>query len=122
MDAGRGPGKLLTDLFEQTVEDRLRQPTFITGYPAEVSPLARRNDDDPFLADRFELFIGGRELANGFSELNDPEDQAARFRAQVRAQGGRRSRGDVLRRRLRPRAGVRAAADGRGSALASTAW
>lgn len=58
-------------------------PTFITGYPAEVSPLARRCDTDPFLTDRFEFFINGRELANGFSELNDPEDQAERFRAQV---------------------------------------
>jgi lysyl-tRNA synthetase class 2 len=83
VDKTAGAGRLLTDLFEQTVEDRLRQPTFITAFPAEVSPLARRNDSDPFLADRFELFIGGRELANGFSELNDPEDQAARFRAQA---------------------------------------
>jgi lysyl-tRNA synthetase class 2 len=60
-------------------------PTFITQYPAEVSPLARRNDDDPWLADRFELFVAGREIANGFSELNDPEDQAERFRAQFEA-------------------------------------
>jgi lysyl-tRNA synthetase class 2 len=59
------------------------EPTFITGFPAEVSPLARRSDDDPWLTDRFELFIAGRELANGFSELNDPEDQAERFRLQV---------------------------------------
>jgi lysyl-tRNA synthetase class 2 len=81
-------GRLLTDLFEHTVEERLRQPTFITGYPAEVSPLARLNDGDPFLADRFELFIGGRELANGFSELNDAEDQAARFRAQAERKAG----------------------------------
>ena len=88
VDADAGPGKLLTDLFEHTAEARLRQPTFITGFPAEVSPLARRNDDDDFLADRFELFIGGRELANGFSELNDPEDQAARFRAQVERKAG----------------------------------
>jgi len=78
-----GAGKLLIELFEKTVEDRLMEPTFITGYPAEVSPLARRSDSDPWLTDRFELFIAGRELANGFSELNDPEDQAARFRAQV---------------------------------------
>ena len=76
-------GKLLTMLFEETVEDKLVQPTFITQYPFEVSPLARRNDDNPFVTDRFEFFIGGRELANGFSELNDAEDQADRFRQQV---------------------------------------
>ena len=68
---------------KKTVESRLMSPTFITAYPAEVSPLARRNDADPFLADRFEFFIAGREIANGFSELNDPEDQARRFRAQA---------------------------------------
>jgi lysyl-tRNA synthetase, class II len=65
------------------VEHQLIQPTFITDYPAEVSPLARRNDKDPFVTDRFEMFIAGREIANGFSELNDPEDQAERFRKQV---------------------------------------
>ncbi len=79
-----GSGKLLIEIFEKTVEHRLDQPTFITGYPAEVSPLARRNDQDPWLTDRFEFFVGGRELANGFSELNDAEDQAERFEAQVR--------------------------------------
>ena len=78
-----GPGKLLTELFEATVEEHLMQPTFITQYPTEVSPLSRRNDDNPEVTDRFELFISGREIANGFSELNDPEDQAERFRAQV---------------------------------------
>jgi lysyl-tRNA synthetase class 2 len=78
-----GPGKLQTEIFEETGEARLREPTFITQYPAEVSPLARKNDDDPFVTDRFELFIAGREIANGFSELNDSEDQADRFRAQV---------------------------------------
>jgi len=78
-----GPGKLQIEIFEKTGEDNLRQPTFVTQYPTEVSPLSRRNDDDPFLADRFEFFIAGREIANGFSELNDPEDQAERFRAQV---------------------------------------
>ena len=78
-----GPGKLQTEIFDETVEDKLREPTFITQYPAEVSPLARKNDDDPFVTDRFELFIAGREIANGFSELNDAEDQAERFRAQV---------------------------------------
>jgi lysyl-tRNA synthetase class 2 len=78
-----GAGKLLTELFEATVEEHLIQPTFITQYPTEVSPLSRRNDDNPEVTDRFELFICGREIANGFSELNDPEDQAERFRAQV---------------------------------------
>jgi lysyl-tRNA synthetase class 2 len=78
-----GPGKLLTELFDATVEEHLRQPTFITQYPTEVSPLSRRNDTHPETTDRFELFICGREIANGFSELNDPEDQAERFRAQV---------------------------------------
>ena len=74
---------MLIEIFEKTVEDRLFEPTFITGYPAEVSPLARRSDADPWLTDRFEFFVAGREIANGFSELNDSEDQAERFRAQV---------------------------------------
>ncbi len=78
-----GPGKLQTEIFDATVEDKLREPTFITQYPTEVSPLSRQNDEDPFVTDRFELFIAGREIANGFSELNDPEVQAERFRAQV---------------------------------------
>ena len=78
-----GPGKLQIEIFEKTAEHTLYDPTFVCAYPAEVSPLSRANDQDPFLTDRFELFIAGRELANGFSELNDPEDQAARFRAQV---------------------------------------
>ncbi|MFC0820772.1 lysine--tRNA ligase [Moraxella marmotae] len=78
-----GLGKLQTIVFEETVETKLRQPTFITEYPAETSPLARRNDSNPHITDRFEMFIGGRELANGFSELNDPIDQAERFKAQV---------------------------------------
>ncbi|WP_405238966.1 lysine--tRNA ligase [Lentisalinibacter orientalis] len=81
--AGYGPGKLQIEIFEKTVEDTLDQPTFVTAYPVEVSPLSRSNDDDPFVADRFEFFVAGREIANGFSELNDPEDQAERFRAQV---------------------------------------
>jgi lysyl-tRNA synthetase class 2 len=80
-----GWGKLLLEIFEKTVEHTLVQPTFITQYPTEVSPLARASDSDPEVTDRFELFVGGKELANGFSELNDPEDQAARFRAQVEA-------------------------------------
>jgi lysyl-tRNA synthetase class 2 len=78
-----GLGKLQIEIFEKTVEHRLEAPTFITAFPAEVSPLARRNDDDPFVTDRFEFFVGGREIANGFSELNDYEDQAERFRRQV---------------------------------------
>ncbi|MEO1116974.1 MAG: lysine--tRNA ligase [Pseudomonadota bacterium] len=82
-----GAGKLQIEIFEKVVEPKLREPTFMLRYPAEVSPLSRANDDDPFVTDRFELFIGGREIANGFSELNDPEDQAARFRAQVEQRG-----------------------------------
>ena len=78
-----GTGKLQLEIFEKTVEDKLKDPTFITSYPTEVSPLARRNDKDPGVTDRFELFVGGREIANGFSELNDAEDQAERFRKQV---------------------------------------
>lgn len=78
-----GAGKLLIEIFEKTAEDQLMQPTFITAYPTEVSPLSRRNDENPFVTDRFEFFVGGRELANGFSELNDPEDQAERFQHQV---------------------------------------
>ena len=77
-----GLGKLQTEIFEEVAEHKLDQPTFITEYPAEVSPLARRNDANPFVTDRFEFFVGGREIANGFSELNDAEDQAERFRAQ----------------------------------------
>lgn len=80
-----GLGKIWTEIFEETAEEKLMDPTFIIEYPAEVSPLARRNDDNPFITDRFELFIGGRELANGFNELNDAEDQAERFKAQVEA-------------------------------------
>ncbi len=83
IQANYGLGKIQIEIFEKTVEDRLMEPTFITQYPVEVSPLSRRNDDDDFVTDRFELFIGGREIANGFSELNDPEDQAERFQKQV---------------------------------------
>ncbi len=78
-----GTGKVQIEIFEKTVEPKLKDPTFITAYPTEVSPLARRNDRDPFVTDRFEFFVGGREIANGFSELNDAEDQAERFRRQV---------------------------------------
>jgi len=80
-----GPGRLLMALFDATVEEHLVDPHFITAFPTEVSPLSRRNDDNPLVTDRFELFIAGREIANGFSELNDPEDQAERFRQQVSA-------------------------------------
>jgi lysyl-tRNA synthetase class 2 len=79
-----GVGKLQLELFEKTVEHRLSGPLFITAYPTEVSPLARKNDADPEVTDRFEFFVGGREIANGFSELNDPDDQAERFRQQVK--------------------------------------
>ena len=78
-------GKELLELFETTVEDKLIQPTFVIGYPVEVSPLSRRNNKNPNIADRFELFIGGKEIANGFCELNDPDDQAERFKDQVKA-------------------------------------
>jgi lysyl-tRNA synthetase, class II len=80
---GDGAGKLQIEIFEKTGEHTLIQPTFAYAYPAEVSPLSRRNDQDPFLTDRWEFFVGGRELANGFSELNDAEDQAQRFKDQV---------------------------------------
>src|SRR5213079_2088839 len=103
---GDGVGKLQIELFEKTAESKLLDPTFVYAYPVEVSPLSRPNDTDPFIADRFEFFLAGREIANGFSELNDPEEQAARFRAQA----ARRCAGDVLRRRLRARALVRHAA------------
>jgi lysyl-tRNA synthetase class 2 len=85
-----GAGKLQMELFEKTAEGALLDPTFVYAYPAEVSPLSRPNDADPFIADRFEFFLAGREIANGFSELNDPEEQAARFRAQA----ARKDKGD----------------------------
>ncbi|MBN4079222.1 lysine--tRNA ligase [Beggiatoa alba] len=80
---GYGLGKVQIEIFEKTVEHKLKDPTFITAYPTEVSPLARRSDENPFVTDRFEFFVGGREIANGFSELNDAEDQAERFQKQV---------------------------------------
>jgi lysyl-tRNA synthetase, class II len=85
-----GPGKLQIEIFEKLVEHTLLDPTFVHAYPAEISPLSRANDQDPFVTDRFELFVAGRELANGFSELNDAEEQATRFRAQV----ARKDKGD----------------------------
>ena len=78
-----GHGQILTKLFDHLVEPNLVNPTFVYGYPTEVSPLSRRNDDRPDITDRFELFIGGREIANAFTELNDPEDQRMRFESQV---------------------------------------
>jgi lysyl-tRNA synthetase class 2 len=89
-EPGDGAGRLQIELFEETAESALLDPTFVHAYPAEVSPLSRPNDADPFLADRFEFFLAGREIANGFSELNDPEEQAARFRAQA----ARKEKGD----------------------------
>ena len=80
-----GYGKLIMELFEELVEERIEQPIFITAHPTEVSPLARRNDANPDVTDRFELFVMGKEIANGVSELNDAEDQAERFRQQVAA-------------------------------------
>ena len=90
VNAHDGAGKLQLEVFEKSAEHTLMDPTFVHAYPAEVSPLARANDSDPFLTDRFEFFLAGREIANGFSELNDPEDQAARFRAQA----ARKDKGD----------------------------
>lgn len=91
LKADYGLGKVWLEIFEKTAEPKLKDPTFITAYPTEVSPLARRNDQNPFVTDRFEFFVGGREIANGFSELNDPEDQAERFRAQA----AQKAAGDV---------------------------
>ena len=84
-DIEKMSGKDLLELFENTVEENLIQPTFVIGYPIEVSPLSRRNNENPNIADRFELFIGGKEFANGFCELNDPDDQAERFKEQAKA-------------------------------------
>jgi len=85
IDLGAIYGNALVEVFEEVAEAKLIQPTFITGYPLEVSPLARKNDTNPAMVDRFELYIGGRELANAFSELNDPTDQRQRFLEQMRA-------------------------------------
>jgi lysyl-tRNA synthetase class 2 len=83
LPADIGYGKLLMEIFEEVAEHKLVQPTFITAYPTEVSPLSRKNDHNPELVDRFELIIAGREIANAFSELNDPVDQKERFLSQV---------------------------------------
>jgi lysyl-tRNA synthetase class 2 len=92
VDRALSHGKLLVEVFEQVAEEHLQQPTFVTGFPIEVSPLARRKDANPAVADRFELYVGGREVANAFSELNDPEDQRARLQEQAAA----RRAGDEL--------------------------
>ena len=86
-DKGTSHGRVLADLLKEVVEPRLIQPTFITHYPTDVSPLSRRNEENPEVVDRFELFIVGREIANGFSELNDPIDQRERFLRQLRDRG-----------------------------------
>ena len=80
-----GLGKILLEIFEKTVEEKLHEPTFITKYPAEVSPLSRKSDDNDFFVDRFEFFVDGKEIANGFAELNDPQDQEQRFSQQMEA-------------------------------------
>ena len=105
-------GKLQIEIFEKTVEDQLKQPTFITAYPTEVSPLSRANDDNPFVTDRFEMFIGGRELANGFSELKRPRGPGRPVSPPGRGKGSRRRGSHAFRRRLYSRAGVRHAASG----------
>jgi len=87
LDDKAGPGKVKTELFELLVEEKLIDPTFITAYPTEISPLARRNEEDPTVTDRFELFITGREIANAFSELNDPIDQRQRMEKQIANRG-----------------------------------
>ena len=96
LDPGQPYGNLLVEVFEEVAESRLIQPTFVTGYPLEVSPLARKNDANPALVDRFELYIGGRELANAFSELNDPADQRSRFAQQAEARRGSEEAGSAV--------------------------
>ncbi len=88
---GLGPGKIATEIFEALCEDRLVQPTFVYDFPTEVSPLSKQKPDDPDTVERFELYIGGFEVANAFSELNDPDEQRRRFEAQL----GDRARGDL---------------------------
>ncbi|NCZ71216.1 MAG: lysine--tRNA ligase, partial [Actinobacteria bacterium] len=91
-----GPGKLIEEIFEATAESSLVRPTFVTGHPVEISPLARTDRNDPFLTERFELFVGARELANGYSELNDPVEQRARFEEEQAAkEAGDAERGTV---------------------------
>jgi lysyl-tRNA synthetase class 2 len=90
VETGWGAGKIATELFEKLVEDTLVQPTFVYDYPTEVSPLSKQRADDPDTVERFELYVGGMEIANAFSELNDPDEQRRRFEAQL----ADRARGD----------------------------
>ena len=122
VDPGDGPGKIATTMFETLCEDRLIQPTFVYDFPTEVSPLSKQKPDDPDTVERFELYIGGFEIANAFSELNDPAEQRRRFEAQLAEPRARRSRGARDGRGLHSRARIRAAADRRARASASTAW
>ena len=112
-EAAWGSGKLIEELFEATVEPGIVAPVFVTGHPVEISPLARVDRNDPFLTERFELFVDSRELANGYSELNDPVEQRLRFEEEQRAQGRRRRRAGLDRRGLPARPRVRHAADRR---------
>ena len=91
VDAGSGAGKIATEIFERLWEDRLIQPTFVHDFPTEVSPLSKQKADDPDTVERFELYVGGFEVANAFSELNDPDEQRRRFEAQL----ANRARGDL---------------------------
>ena len=109
-----GAGKIATEIFERLCEDRLIQPTFVYDFPTEVSPLSKQKPDDPDTVERFELYIGGFEVANAFSELNDPVEQRRRFEAQLERSRARRPRGARDGRGLHPRARVRPAADRRG--------
>ena len=113
VDPGHGAGKITTEIFERLCEDRLIQPTFVYDFPTEVSPLSKQKPDDPDTVERFELYIGGFEVANAFSELNDPVEQRRRFEAQLAEPRRRRPRGARDGRGLHPRARVRPAADRR---------
>ena len=113
VEPGHGAGKIATEIFERLCEDRLIQPTFVYDFPTEVSPLSKQKPDDPDTVERFELYIGGFEVANAFSELNDPVEQRRRFEAQLEGPRARRPRGARDGRGLHPRARVRPAADRR---------
>ena len=116
-----GAGRLTHEVYEELVEPKLIRPTFVIDYPRETSPLARVHRDDPTLVERFEVVVNGNEIANAYSELNDPIDQRERFEAEARARAAGDARGRHHRRGLPPRARVRAAADRRAWASASTA-